>query len=501
MNPMKTRKAAKVLAILIVVAMLLTSFSYLTVLWGAAPSGAVYGAETKNSIITDPNEEGYAQSQLEFLQKVISYIASNYKDEVSADDLIHGAYAGVFEALKDPYSIYYVTEEQGTQFTQNVSGEFYGIGVKLSDDPKGCLITDVVPDTPADEAGLRAGDIITAVNGMSLAGISSKEGVGYIRGEKGSEATFTIDRSGVILTMIIVRDTVRTQSVSEKLLDGNIGYIRIGSFDSDGFIEFALAKSKLLEEGATSFIVDLRDNGGGIIGTAVNIANQLMPKGPILHYESKGELIGSEEATGEGELGMPMIVLVNGGTASASEILAGALQDSKVAKLVGTTTYGKGVAQQVMNMKNGGSMKLSIFYFLTPDKHKIDHVGITPDYIVYNGDEAKGEDVLTKYQGFAPMTEQTKAGAGETGLNVYGAQQRLNMLGYDVSISATMDAATVSAVKKFQQEHDLYAYGGLDNATVRAIDTAATEYVYAHVYGDEDKQLAKAVELLTQTKK
>lgn len=499
MNPMKTRKIARVLAVLIVVAMLLTSFSYLTVLWGGAEGQVVHGAES-SAVVTDPADENYTQSQLAFLQKLISYIETNYKDKVNVEDLIHGAYNGVLESLDDPYSVYYVTEEDGKNFTQLVSGEYEGIGVKLGDDAKGVLVTAVVPNSPAEAAGLKAGDIITEVDGQALKGMTAKQGVTYIRGEKGSTASITVDRNGATLKFSVIRDSVNTDSVATKMLDGKIGYINITSFDNDSHLEFALAKAKLEDEGAASLIIDLRDNGGGLIATALNIAEQLMPAGPIVNYSAQGEDLGSEQASGKNKLDKPLVVLVNENTASASEILAGALQDSKTGVLVGNKTYGKGVAQQVINMKNGGSVKLSQFYFLTPDKHMIDHVGITPNHIVYNGDRENGPKLLESFQSFAPMKEQTVALAGQTGLNVYGAQQRLGMLEYAVDINGTMDQKTVAAVTRFQADQGLYAYGGLDMATVKALEKSATEYVYAGVYGTEDNQLNKAIELLTTKK-
>ncbi|NLY70962.1 MAG: peptidase S41, partial [Clostridiales bacterium] len=197
-----------------------------------------------------------------------------------------------------------------------------------------------------------------------------------------------------------------------------------------------------------------------------------------------------------GDLGIPVVLLVNKGTASASEILAAALKESGVATLVGTKTFGKGVAQKIVYLNNGSSYKLSMYYFLTPNKNRIDKVGITPDYIVENYKGIDTEALLAQYSTFAKMNEKTKPKLGDVGLNVYGAQQRLSLLGYEVPISGTMDEKTTEAVKAFQKSQGLYEYGVLDYATMNALDQTAYEYsIGADI--ERDLQLDKAVELLT----
>ena len=194
---------------------------------------------------------------------------------------------------------------------------------------------------------------------------------------------------------------------------------------------------------------------------------------------------------------MPVVLLVNEGTASASEILAGAWQDSDTALIVGVTTYGKGVAQQVVELPNGGSMKLSSFYFLTPLEHTIDKTGISPDFTIQNLQTVASAEIKASYLGFAPMAETTKPKAGDTGLNVYGAQQRLKFLGYKTAATGTMDAATVTAVKAFQKEAGLYSYGVLDYSTMNAIDRAAATLATGSAESG-DLQMDKGLELLRQ---
>ena len=260
-----------------------------------------------------------------------------------------------------------------------------------------------------------------------------------MRGEAGTKVTLTVDRTGKTMSFTLTRAKVKNVSVFSKVLDDSTGYIQITSFDNDTNIEFKVALKVLEKQGIKSLIIDERNNPGGLVSTAMDIANQLMPKGPITHFMKQGEIVESYSADGSATFDLPLVLLVNEGSASASEILAGALQDSKTATLVGTTTYGKGVAQQVTDFSDGASMKLSMFYFLTPNKNKIDHIGITPDYTVQNTANANAEQLTEKYAGFAPMSEKVKPKAGSVGLNVYGAQQRLAMIGYIVKVSGTMD--------------------------------------------------------------
>ena len=190
----------------------------------------------------------------------------------------------------------------------------------------------------------------------------------------------------------------------------------------------------------------------------------------------------------------PIVLLVNGGTASASEILTAALHDNGKATVVGTTTYGKGIAQRMAYIDDEKAVKLSVYYFLTPKKNTIHEVGITPDYIISNTTVTDSDTNKAVYDAFAPMVESVKPAAGDTGLNVYGAQQRLALLGYDVKLTAAMDADTIAAIKLFQKQNGMYVYGILDFTTRDKLDEAARSY--AAGAAATDLQLEKAMELL-----
>jgi carboxyl-terminal processing protease len=489
LDPYKTRKLAKIIAIIIAVAMIVTSFSFILFL----PS--VIGLEGSVVYAAGNEDEEDLDQQLKNLKQYIEFIQRNYKDDVTLKELANGAFEGVVNSLNDPYSVYYETTEEGNDFIEAVSGEFSGVGLSVEDYNGQCRVISPIADTPADKAGIKSGDIIVKINQVDVSKKTVDEAVALMRGEEGTKVTVTVKRAGQTLSFTMTREKIKTASVQYEMKQDKVGYIKIASFDNDSDVEFRKACIALVNKGAESLIIDIRNNPGGLISTAAEIANQLIKKGPIVHFEQKGKILETISTDGTATLDLPVVLLVNQGSASSSEILAGALQDSKAATLVGTTTFGKGVSQQVVNFSNGTSMKLSMYYFLTPNKRKIDHVGIVPEYTVQNSKDIDIEALTEKYLSFAPMSEKVKPKAGDTGLNVYGAQQRLNLMGYSVKTSGTMDVQTVAAVKQFQKEKKLYPYGILDYTTMNLLDKAVTEYITGTTDG-KDLQLEKALELV-----
>lgn len=487
MDPIKARKMAKVIAIIVALAMIITSFSFVLMIPG------VFGMEGSVVYAADGSED--LDRDMENLKQYMEYIRENYKDNITFDQMVNGAFEGVVNSLGDPYSVYYGASGEGENFIETVSGEFSGVGLSLENYNGLCRVVAPIPGTPAEKSGIKTGDIVTKVDGKDITSKTLDEAVSLMRGEEGTKVTVTVDRAGQALTFHLTREKIKNVSVNYKMLEGKIGYIQLTSFDSDSNVEFRLAKTALINKGADALILDVRNNPGGMVNTALEIANQLMPKGPITHFEQKGKIVETYSATGDTSSKLPMVLLVNDGSASASEILAGALQDSKTATLVGTTTYGKGVAQQISEFSDGSSMKLSMYYFLTPDKKKIDHVGIIPDYTVQANSNVNEKELTEKYSDFAPMSEKVKPKAGDTGLNVFGAQQRLSMIGYAVKATGTMDETTVTAVKKFQKESGLTPYGVLDYTTMSTLEKMVARYITGTKAG-MDLQLDKAIELL-----
>lgn len=488
------RKIVRWIAILIAVAMIITSFSFVMFLPGLFGAAGVtneyiaYGTTTAS-------EENYLKGQFVSLDEYVKFIHDNYKDKISYEDLMKGAYAGIIETLGDPYSEYYMSDSDSKDFTETVNGDYGGIGVTISFKNGVCEVVATTKGAPAAEAGMKSGDKIIKIDGQAIIQNNAKEIAQKLRGKNGTIVNVVVERVGKEIEYNIVRSRIRSECVNYKMLENDIGYISMSGFDDDASLEFRKAKISLMNEGADSLIIDLRDNPGGLVSMAVDIANQILGKGYIMHLKAQGEYFDSYSATDAEQLDIPIAVLINEGSASASEILAGALKDNKAAIFVGTTTYGKGVAQQVLSFKNGNSMKLSICYFETPNKSVIQEVGISPDVVVRNITGEENKELQEKYKDLVPMAERVKPVIGTVGLNVYAAQERLAMLGYyKGNLTAKMDKETMKAVNDFQKEAGLSQYQCLDFTTINKLEKAT--YNYAFGVSDEDLQLNKAVELL-----
>ena len=449
----------------------------------------VYAAE-------DPQTVEKNLSKLDALRDVVKYIDENYADDVNVEDLTDAAYNGVFDAL-DRWSVYYKTQEEKDAFINQVTGNYAGIGVTMTLDGEGrCVITQVNTLGPAYAAGVKAGMIIVKVDGVYVSGKPLDEISSLVRGEPGSKVKLDLKLEGEEQTLEIERQSIKAQTVTYEMLEGNIGYIAISQFSGESWREFRTAKLNLISEGMTSLIIDIRGNGGGVMGDALNIASTFVPEGKTLvHYEQQGEIFESYYSTGGTYKDLPLVVLIDGRTASASECLAAAVRDNGVGTLVGTTTYGKGVAQELVTLDNGDTFKLTFCHFLTPNKEHIDKVGVAPDYAVSNGANLTAAQIEAIEAKLLPMNEGRKYYAGQIGLTVLAAQQRLKTIGYDVEENACMDEKTVAALKRVQTLYGASPYGGLDFCTIELVQRALDEYLYG---GDTDKQLQKAIELLQQ---
>lgn len=484
------KKMVKAIAFIICLAMVITSFSFVFFL----PS--VF-AETENE---DTTSREYLNSRMVFMRNYFEFLEKNFKDGVDYKDLTQAAMEGATASLGDPYSEFYVTEEAKETFENTVSGQYAGIGVTIQKDGEQKKIVSVNVTGPAYREGVEAGDIILKVDGKNAVGMTLDEISVALKGEEGTSVTLVVERNGQQKSFNITREIISVSSISYELIDGNIGYMKIDRIDSDTSTEFKLAKIELVNKGADKLLLDLRDNPGGFMDQAIDMADQMLPEGAVItHYIKKGEVLETHKATGKRTSEIPIVVLINENSASASEILAGALQDNDAAKLVGTTSFGKGIAQQVVGFATGEGAKISVFYFVTPDKKDINKVGITPDYVVKNV-SFNNDEYIESYNSFAPMSENEKPSVGDTGLNVYGAQQRLKFLGYYTgSVTGTMDADTGAALKKFQKDEGLYPYATLDNTTRSRLAAAAYNKAYG-INAGQDLQMEKAIEILKTMK-
>lgn len=303
-----------------------------------------------------------------------------YGDEIDEDALIDGIYSGYASALGDPYTEYYDKEETQA-LLETTSGEFSGIGatMSMSVDSGEITIVNVYKDSPADKAGLQEGDILYQVDDKETAGEDLDTVVSWIKGEQGTDVTLHVLRDGEEIETTATRDIIEIQTVEYEMKDGQIAYIAVSEFDDVTYEQFKTALDDLEAQGMQGLVIDLRGNPGGNLSTVTDMLKLLLPEGTIV--STKDKYGNTEEITcdGSNEFTKPLAVLVNQYSASASEIFSGAIQDYGIGQIVGMTTYGKGVVQQLMDLGDGTYLKVTIAEYYTPGGRSINGVGVEPD--------------------------------------------------------------------------------------------------------------------------
>ena len=324
-----------------------------------------------------------------------------YKEGLDYEALQTGIFAGLVDSLEDPYSEYY-TKEELEQVTMDNAGIYYGIGAYVSMDTQLSMpkISGVIANTPAEEAGLRENDVIAAVGDVSMYQMTTQDAVNHIRGEEGTMVELTIYREGEpdYLYFSVERRRVESPTVNYEMM-GEIGYLQITSFDEVTTNQFKDAYKALEEEGMKGLIIDVRSNPGGLLTSVLDISREILPKGRIVYTEDKYGQKNEYTCDGKNEIDIPLVVLINGNSASASEILAGAVQDYGIGTIVGTTTYGKGVVQNIFALSDGSAVKLTISNYFTPNGNNIHGIGIIPDVEVESdADKYYDEDIDTQIE-------------------------------------------------------------------------------------------------------
>lgn len=314
------------------------------------------------------------------------YVKENYLRDVDDKTLIDGQLKGMLQSLEDPYSVY-MTEDEFASLVQQTSGTYAGIGIVVTPGEDN-LITVVSPieGTPGERAGIKSGDKILKVDGKEFSAENMDEAVKVMKGEPNTKVVLTImrkdkDGNSNIFDVEIVREQIRLITVKSNIIDDNIGYIKITSFDELTYKDFKTELNKLAKRNIKGLIIDLRNNPGGLLDVCAQIADELLGEGDIVYTETKTgrrEYIKSNKSM----VDYPLVVLVNGASASASEILAGAIKDHGRGLLIGTTTFGKGVVQRIIDLQDGTGLKLTISEYFTPNGTNIHGVGIEPDIVV-----------------------------------------------------------------------------------------------------------------------
>ena len=340
----------------------------------------LYASDSNTSNSTNTSNE---YSLVQTLQTFKTMINQLYIGDIDEESMLEGAIKGYVEGLGDPYTEY-LTKEEMEEFTEETNSEYVGIGVYVGNDTVNntILVVGVMKSSPAEEAGIQIGDVIEKIDGVAYTGKQLDEATKVLKAEEGTTATLTIRRDNEEKELTVVRRKITVQHVASEMLENNIAYIQIDSFDANVASNFEEQITSLMNNGATGIIIDLRNNGGGIVDEATGIADLFLDKGEtILITKSKKEN-NEEETKSERDPivnDISVVILVNEATASASEILAGALKDNYGATIIGKQTYGKGVIQTLYTLTDGSGIKITTEEYYTPNHNQINEVGITPD--------------------------------------------------------------------------------------------------------------------------
>ena len=334
---------------------------------------------------------GDAASTIKFF-RALQVVKSRYVEEVPMETLMTGAVKGMINSLGDPHSIY-MDAKLFKEFMIETEGSFGGVGIVLGVKDKTLTVVSPIEGTPGDKAGIKSGDQIVKIEGKDTKDMALDEAVSKIRGPEGTAVTLTIKRNQDLKDYTLTRSNIQIKTVAGKMLPDNIGYIRISMFNENTGADFSRKYQELEKEGMKALVLDLRDNPGGLLEESVKVSGKLVPKGTVVSVVTRD---GNREThTSKLEaVKYPLAVLVNGGSASASEIVAGAVQDTEAGTLVGTKTYGKGSVQTILKLDSGTAMKLTIAKYLTPKDRSINGVGIEPDVKVEAPDaKESGKDI------------------------------------------------------------------------------------------------------------
>ncbi len=353
----------------------------------------------QNDIKATEKSTGASDAVIQKINKLETLINRFYMEDVDDAKLAEGIYKGLLASLGDPYSCYY-TKEEYDALMESSSGVYSGIGATVSQNVTTGIISIVKPflNGPAHAVGVLPGDIVYKVNGEEVTGKDLTEVVSRIKGKEGTKVSVTIIREGKAdpIEFSIPRKTVEVPTIEYEMLDNKIGYIAISEFDEVTADQFRNAIKDLDKQGQKGLIVDVRNNPGGLLDTVVDILNRMLPKGLIVYTEDKYGTREEKFSDAKEEFDKPLAVLINGNSASASEIFAGAIQDYKRGTIVGTTSFGKGIVQSIIPLYDGTAIKVTVSKYYTPNGKNIHGKGISPDVTVELNDKLRQQVVIKK---------------------------------------------------------------------------------------------------------
>jgi carboxyl-terminal processing protease len=432
---------------------------------------------------------GLTDQEIRKLDTTLRIVDHSYLTEVDRDKLVDGAIQGMLSALNDPYTVY-ISPDQHDEYSQGVDAYFTGIGAEVSLENGKVVVVAPIKGSPAEKAGIRPKDIILSVNGETLEGLSLTEAVAKIRGPKGTQARLLVQREGQQkpFELILVRDEIDLETVFSEMLEGDIGKIEIRQFSVQTVDSFRTQLADLEKQGMKGLIIDVRNNPGGYLEGVAHILYTLVPEGKILlQTEDRNQKRDKLLSEGPGRT-YPMAVLINGGSASASEILAAAVQQSAGGVLVGEKTYGKGTVQSQISepYEDGSLLKISVAKWLTPDGSWIHEKGVKPNI------EVKQPD----YFYVAPIHRDRVWKPSDIGEDVKNMQIMLRGIGYAPDRQdGYFSTRTAEELKKFQSSAGLEKTGQLDEATIEQLERAVIERL---IKPENDRQLQEAIKTINK---
>jgi carboxyl-terminal processing protease len=426
------------------------------------------------------------RSEFNKLYEAYDKLNEKYYKDLDEEKLVNGAINGLLESVGDPYSDY-MNQDEAKKFQESISSSFEGIGAEIQEKDGYISIVSPIKGSPAEKAGLQPNDKILKVDGESIQGMSVTDAVLLIRGEKGTKVTLTIQRPGQEKSMevTITRDEIPIETVYAEMKDNGIAEIQITSFSENTYKELVNALNEMQDKGMKKLVLDLRQNPGGLLDQAIKISNLFVPEGKLLfQVEDHNGKVEKYVSEGGQKVNVPTAILVDEGSASASEILAAAVSESNDIPLVGTKTFGKGTVQTAEEFEDGSNMKFTTAKWLTPNGNWIHEKGITPDYEVKMPDYAQ----LPYINPDKELKESDMSDAVKT------AEQMLNALELNPgNVDGYYDEDTKSAVQQFQEKNKLEATGVLKGeTTVKLMDQLRQKLK------ENDPQFKKAVEVLNK---